>query len=466
VIRPRAVGALKANSLVGRLIWLAAGWSLMVLVVMGVAITVFFREAALRSFNRGLEDVVIGLYAGVTVGADGRLTPPTVTDDRFRRAYSGKYWEIAEAAGPGRLRSLVRSKSLWDAELPAPAETVTRAAARAGSAVYYDGFGPNHEPLRAAAMTVFLPGHAAPVTFLVAENRAPVDRDVRRFAYGIATVLVLLGAGLVAAVFIQVRVGLRPLFVMGREVAAVRTGKRQRLSPDYPPELAPLAHELNALLDHNQEVVERQRTHVGNLAHALKTPISVMLTEASNDGSPLSEVVKRQADTMRSHVEHHLRRARAAARAQGAGERTPLPPVLDELARPLARIFQDKGVQIDWDAPDDLSFAGERQDLLEIAGNVIENACKWSRARVRVNADALDATRLRLVVEDDGPGLPPEARAEVLKRGARMDESAPGSGLGLSIVDELARAYGGSLALGCSPLGGLRIELRLPRAEG
>jgi signal transduction histidine kinase len=260
-------------------------------------------------------------------------------------------------------------------------------------------------------------------------------------------------------------VGLGPLFAMGREIGAVRRGKAQRLSRSYPSELAPLAGELNALLDHNQEVVERQRTHVGNLAHALKTPLSVMLTEAEGEPGALAEVVTRQAQAMREHVEHHLRRARAAARSPGSGERTPVAEVLDELSRTLERIFTGK-VRIDWDAPDELEFAGERQDLLEMAGNVLENACKWSRGRVRALAEAApDPRRFVLTVEDDGPGLPPEMRAAVLKRGERLDENAPGSGLGLSIVDELARAYGGRLTLTESSLGGLKIVLDLPQAE-
>jgi signal transduction histidine kinase len=190
-----------------------------------------------------------------------------------------------------------------------------------------------------------------------------------------------------------------------------------------------------------------------------------MLTEAEQRPGPLADVVARQAKTMRDQVDHHLRRARAAARAQGQGERTSVAEILDELARTLERIFRDKGIEIDWDASEDLYFLGERQDLLEIAGNAMENACKWGRARVRVRAEAVGEERMSLTVEDDGPGLPEEAREAVLQRGARLDESAPGSGLGLSILLELARAYGGTLKLETASLGGLRVAVELPRAE-
>jgi len=168
---------------------------------------------------------------------------------------------------------------------------------------------------------------------------------------------------------------------------------------------------------------------------------------------------------MRQQVDHHLRRARAAARTQGSGERTSVADVLDELSRALERIFQDKGVTIDWDADDDLYFRGERQDLLELAGNAMENASKWCASRVRVRTEVISPERLRLSVEDDGPGLTPEEREAAIQRGARMDESAPGSGLGLNIIDELARAYGGSLTLAQARLGGLSVVLELPRAE-
>jgi signal transduction histidine kinase len=380
-------------------------------------------------------------------------------------AYSGRYWEIAEPTADGQVRPITRSYSLFDAVLQTPPDLVARFKAAPGKSVAYDTRGPLNEPLRARAQQNWLPGRPTPVIFLAAEDRTAVNRDVRGFVVATAVAFLLLGGGLIAAIVVQVRVGLRPLFELRREVAAVRRGKAERLAHAYPVELIPLAEELNALVAHNQEVVERQRTHVGNLAHALKTPISVMLTEAGQRPGPLADVVSRQAETMRQQVDHHLRRARAAARAQGQGERTSVAEVLDELARTLERIFRDKGVEIDWDAADDLYFQGERQDLLEIAGNAMENACKWGRARVRVRAESAGEERLRLTVEDDGPGLPEEARDAALRRGERLDESAPGSGLGLSILHELARAYGGDLKLDSSSLGGLRLEVVLPRAE-
>jgi signal transduction histidine kinase len=459
----RRAGPRRPPSLVGRLIWLAVVWSLLVMLGAGVALTSFFQGATLSRFDQSLYDLTESLYAGTTVEG-GDVVAPAFTDTRALRVYSGRYWEIAEAAPGGQLHALVRSRSLWDTELKAPAMGLP--SVKPGDRLAYDTVGPVGDSLRAVARVVSLPGRTDPVIFLAAEDRGPIDHDSRRFALTTALALTLLGAGLVAGVVIQVRVGLAPLFRLRRDVADVRKGRAERLNEDYPIELAPLAHELNALLAHNQDVVERQRTHVGNLAHALKTPLSVMLSEAERRDDPLAEVVARQAQIMRSQVDHHLRRARAAARAGAPGERTPVAPVIDELSRTLEKIFQVKRLQVDWEADDALVFLGERQDLLEIVGNVMENAAKWCRRMVVVEAVADGGAFLRVSVQDDGPGLPPDRRQEVLKRGARLDESAPGSGLGLSIVEELAKAYGGSIALEDSAFGGLRVDIRLPRAEG
>lgn len=462
---PSTLEALGRPSLVRRLVLLAAGWSLAVLVATAIVLAMLFQQAAIRRFDQGLSELIDNLLAGTTVDETHKVLAPALTDLRALRAYSGKYWQIGEPTAEGRLRVLVRSRSLWDSELKAPPGMIAALAAAPGKPFSYDTQGPLDEPLRAMASTARLPGRETSVIFMAGEDRSPVDRDVRGFVAATAMAFLLLAAGMIGAVMVQVRVGLRPLFELRREIAGVRRGKAERLVNAYPTELAPLADELNALVAHNQDVVERQRTHVGNLAHALKTPLSVMAAEAERRPGALAEVVARQSDAMRNQVDHHLRRARAAARTQGQGERTSVAEVLDELARTLERIFQDKGVVIDWDAEDDLYFQGERQDLLEIAGNAMENAAKWSKGRVRVRTQVLSPERFRLTVDDDGAGLPPERRAEVLQRGARLDESAPGSGLGLSIIDELARAYGGALRLDNAALGGLRVELDLPRAE-
>jgi signal transduction histidine kinase len=456
---------LSKRSLVRRLVLLAGIWNVVVLLVAGVFLTAQFRDSAIRRFDAALTVLTDDLYASSSV-EDGVVKAPFLTDIRATRVYSGRYWQILEMRPEGTLKMIDQSRSLFDSSLAIPAAQAQRLAADPGKTQFFDLTGPQNARLRAAAILTRLPGYPRPVVFIAAEDRAPIDRDADIFARNTAIALILLGAGLVSAVVIQVRVGLLPLFRLRRELGSVRRGRAERLEGIYPEELEPLAVELNALLAHNQEVVERQRTHVGNLAHALKTPLSVMLTEAGQQPGALAEVVERQAATMREQVDHHLRRARAAARSQTSGERTPVEPILDELAVTLERIFQDKGVEIDWRCPETLCFQGERQDFMELAGNVMENAGKWCRAKVRAVAAATSPEQMTLTVDDDGPGLPPDRWADALKRGQRMDEHTPGSGLGLSIVDELARAYGGSVTLSASPLGGLRVTLVLPRSEG
>jgi signal transduction histidine kinase len=467
-------------SLVRRLVVMQAVLSAAVLLAGGFALSAFFAERATATFDDRLAEDVLDLVSGTSVDDTGEIAAPTLTDPRTGYAYSGKYWELVTPSGGDGVKAIDRSRSMWDApDFTLPHGGAATLAASAGKPVFYNGLGPaatnappsqpgatvRQVPVRIAAEEVRISGVKDPIVFLVAEDRSPIDSNIRTFELSVGLALLVLLLMLITGVVLQVRVGLRPLFRLQREIASVRAGKTDRLVADYPAELEPLASELNALVAHNQDVVERQRTHVGNLAHALKTPLAVMAAEAQARPGALAEVVSHQAQIMHAQVDHHLRRARAAVRPQGGGERTAVAPVLEELSLTLERIFRGKGVEVDWRAPDDLFFHGERQDLQELAGNVMENACKWCKARVRVDARVTSPTQLTLTVEDDGPGLAAGDRQEVLQRGARLDETAPGSGLGLSIVDELARAYGGGLALADSGLGGLKATLNLPRTD-
>lgn len=462
----RAAGKLwrrltRKNSLVGRLIRLASVWFIFSLVITGIALTAYFHQAALQRFQLNVGQIADNLYADTDIASDGHITTPVFFDTRTNRVYSGLYWQVSEINAQGKMIDQARSRSLWSERIVVPAESLAAAKSRSGEPVFYDSLGPNKAPLRVAAIYSMIDDRA--FVFLSAEDRAPMDKDVRRFALITAAALFILALGSLVAIFIQVRVGLRPLFDLTGEIADVQSGKQQRLVKTYPAEITPVATQLNAFLDYSQEVVERQRMHVGNLAHALKTPLSVLMATAGEAEGPLPETMRKQAETMRAQVDHHLRRARAAARSQAMGERTPVEPVLDELAVMLEQVFQDKGVIIDWRAPEDLAFRGEKQDLQEIAGNLLENACIWCKRKVRITAEFTTADQtMKLAIEDDGPGLDEARFDEVLKRGARLDESVPGSGLGLSIVDELVRAYGGRLHFERSPWGGLKVVAMLP----
>ncbi|MGC1553109.1 MAG: ATP-binding protein, partial [Bradyrhizobium sp.] len=243
------------------------------------------------------------------------------------------------------------------------------------------------------------------------------------------------------------------------------------LEGEFPVEIAPLARETNALIDANREIVERARTHVGNLAHAIKTPLSVIVNEATAHSSDLfAAKVLEQADVMRDQVAHHLERARIAARLTIVGTITEVGPVVEALRRTMEKIHRDRDIAIEVSAGSKTRFRGERQDLEEMAGNLVDNACKWTTSRVSIEVHAEQPAAsgatpmLRIIVDDDGRGLSEKERAQVSRRGQRLDESKPGSGLGLSIVVDLAALYGGSLTLGRAPIGGLRAELVLPAA--
>ncbi len=455
----------RRNSLVGRLIRLALAWFIFVLVIMGVGLTAYFHETALHQFQTEVGQIADNLYSDTEIDNAGDIVTPTFFDTRADHPYSGLYWQVSEVTAPYVLTDRAKSRSLWNSRLGMPRAVLDQAMKHAGDEVFYDEGGHNREPLRVAAVYSMIDTRA--FVFVAAEDRTPMDKEVRTFALITALALLTLAGGSLIAIYFQVRVGLRPLFELTEELADTQRGAQTRLTKVYPAEIQPVAAQINAFLDYSQDVVERQRTHVGNLAHALKTPLSVLITSAGNDPAPLNETVRRQAELMRGQVDHHLRRARAAARSQSVGERTLVEPVFDELAVMLEQVFQDKGVTIDWRAPEDLAFRGERADLQEIAGNLLENACIWCQRKVRINAEFDPVAHvIDLGIEDDGPGLPEERFDEVLKRGARLDESVPGTGLGLSIVDELVRAYGGTMKFARGQWGGLKIEVRLPGALG
>jgi signal transduction histidine kinase len=456
------------RSLTRRLIWLASAWMVLALMLTGWVLTSQYQESALRRLGYELRGTVDEVVIATTATRDG-LEVAEIKDARMLRGLSGKYWMVAEPLADGAVNVLARSPSLSGETLAIPADLPSRLQTDPGGMITYSDAGilkpPLRQPLRIGASLKFMPGRETPLIFVAGIDRSMIEADARQFATYTWIALLILGLGLVTAVFLQVQIGLRPLFGLRNEIADVAKGKIPRIARSYPLEIQPLAEQVNRLLDQNQETVERQRTHVGNLAHALKTPLSVMLAEAGGDPSQLAEIVRRQSDVMKGQVDHHLRRARAAARSQGLGERTPVPEVLDEMSVMLERVFQSKSVEIDWRAPDSLGFLGERQDLQEILGNLMENACKWCARKVRVSAGASGLGQMIVVVEDDGQGLPADRYDEVMKRGARADEDTPGSGLGLAIVDDLTRAYGGRLTLGASDMGGLKAILTLPAAE-
>jgi signal transduction histidine kinase len=289
------------------------------------------------------------------------------------------------------------------------------------------------------------------------------------FERRLALTFAALALALVLSVVAQLRFGLKPLRQLQREVAAIRRGEAQQLQGVFPPDISALAEELNLLIAANREVVEQARTQVGNLAHALKTPLSVIVNEASAErSSPFAAKIEEQAAIMRDQLTFYLNRARAAVRARTTGAAADVPSAVLALARTFEKIYAIRAIRFSSDVPESIRFHGERQDFDEMVGNLIDNAGKWARRSVTI-AVALEPQRslgdrkfFSVTIDDDGPGLSPPLRQAALARGRRLDETKPGSGLGLSIVSELASLYGGELSLDTSPNGGLRAVLKLP----
>jgi signal transduction histidine kinase len=458
---------MRRNSLATRLFFSASAWVVVILAITGVVLSSVYRDATERAFDRRLNLYLRTLIAEVATPDE----PPdrqfqSLGEPLFELPLSGWYWQITRTdTDKPEVRA---SRSLWDKKLPKLDERGAELSAAGIRIAYVDG--PEGQSLRMVERPVDL---GADGKFLVgvAGDASEIFDETRSFDYYLGGTFTALGIVLLLTTIFQVRFGLAPLKRISDSIADIRSGRAERLEGEFPVEIAPLARETNALIDANREIVERARTHVGNLAHAIKTPLSVIVNEASAHGSdPFARKMLEQTDVMRDQVAHHLERARIAARVTIIGTVTEVAPAIEALQRTMEKIHRDRGIVIEVQADPKAKFRGERQDLEEMLGNLVDNACKWAQSRVAVEAlserpDATGERRVvRIIVDDDGPGLTPQQREQVARRGRRLDESKPGSGLGLSIVIELASLYGGGLTLSTAPIGGLRAELVLPGA--
>jgi signal transduction histidine kinase len=457
---------MRANSLALRLFIWATGWTVVILIITGVALSTLYRHAVERAFDRRLDVYLRTLVADVASPEEGAdKYPQSIGEPLFELPLSGWYWQVTrlDTKAP-ELRS---SRSLWDASLPRLPDEKS-----SPDAEYRQGYakGPEDQELRLVERDIDL-GSDGRYLIAVAGDASEIDDETASFERTIIITFTALTLALLLTTALQVRFGLAPLARISESLAAIRSGRAERLQGKFPVEIAPLARETNALIDANREIVERARTHVGNLAHALKTPLSVIVNEAAARGNdPLATKVLEQTDIMRDQVARQLERARLAARSAVVGTSVEVPPVVTALARTMEKLYRTRDIAIDVDVPEHARFRGEQQDLEEMVGNLVDNGCKWAQSRVAIEVMADQPpsdgakSRVRIIVDDDGPGLSPAEREQVALRGQRLDETKPGSGLGLSIVVELANLYGGVLTLGTAPIGGLRAELALPGA--
>ncbi|MEO1476878.1 MAG: HAMP domain-containing sensor histidine kinase, partial [Pseudomonadota bacterium] len=440
--------------------------SLVVLAGIVITLSAVYRTQILTILDDELDRTLTTLERSVGTDQTGALVSnedELPSDPNYGTPLSGRYWAMVSLEADGLYGAYLNSESLWDGDIPWPKDLANELMDRPGIVFRSNGVGPNGEPLRMAAEALLLPNRDVPVMLLAAFDRTETDRGARRFVYVLIVAMSAVAAGILFALWFGIRSALRPLQRIEADVADIREGRRTKLEGEYPSEVKPLSEELNKLMEHNRGVVERARTHVGNLAHALKTPLAVLMNEASGDG-PLDDVVRRQAGAMHENVQHYLKRAQAAARAQTLGARADLAQVLSDLSRLLNKLFANDGITVTADSAKRLMVRGEKQDLEEMVGNLMENACKWAKSEVHVTVRRV-GQNVFIEVDDDGDGLAEDEREAALQRGVRLDEAAPGTGLGLSIVSELAELHEGHLELGAAPkLGGLRATLKLPLA--
>ncbi|MEE7456246.1 MULTISPECIES: ATP-binding protein [Methylobacteriaceae] len=432
-----------------------------ILVIAAFILTTLYRENTERAFDSRLLVFANNLATDLVSPSDPEARSFSLGDPRFDLPLSGWYWQVGRP--DAKPRDLRTSRSLVGVPLKGPdqAGTATIGQIRQGY-----GRGQDDRSLRIVERDVDV-GADGRYTVRVAGPADEIVNDVERFRFSLFMTFGLLGFSLAATALLQIRFGLAPLRKLRTALGTIRRGEADRIDGEYPRDIAPLAGEINLLIETNREILERARTQVGNLAHALKTPLSIIVNEVGSSEAPpeLSEKIREQAAVMRDQVNYHLDRARAAALAGTLGTSTEVEPALAGLVRTFGKIYRDKDIAYEVHVAPGLRFRGEKQDFEEMIGNLVDNASKWASGRVSISASPTgehDYPHLLVSVEDDGPGLPEEDRAAVLKRGRRLDETKPGSGLGLSIVADLAALYRGRFRLEAAALGGLRAVIEVP----
>ena len=435
------------------MILIAAGWIMVLLAGGGFALDRVLVSAITQNFDDRLAYVLRSLLVSAEIQQGEVWFSREPADQAFLEPGSGVYWQVS---APGR--EAFPSRSLWDRQLAYGTRHNDDAIHTYNSSQFPD------EKLRIVERDVKLPGSDVRWRFQVAQSRQGLDAQIAALRRTLVRSFALLGIGLLLMAAFQTFYGLRPLRRVREEIAAMRAGKANRVSDAMPNEVAPMVEELNALIEHNERQAEEARRHAGNLAHALKTPLTVIMNAATARADDLADTVIREARTMRRQVDHHLARARAVGRRGSAHSRAEVWPSLESVERAVGRLYRH--VRIDVDGPKDLVVHVERQDLDEMLGNLVENAAKYGGGSVFVTV-AAQAGFVEILVEDDGTGIPEHERVRIFDRGVRLDTGKPGTGLGLAIVRDVAEIYGGTVSLEESEdLGGLLVRLRLPAAVG
>ncbi len=444
------------GSLSRRMMVIAAGWISILLLVGGVALDRTLAGLVTSNFDEQLEYMLTAMVGSAEIGPDGEVFfNRPLGDQRFLEPNSGLYWQIS-----GKGHEDFPSRSLWDRTLEVSNDRFV------SKPRIYDSNQFPGEPLRVMERSIILPGSDTQWWFIVAASREELNAQVHRIRAILIWSFAVLGLGLFLLAVMQTWYGLGPLRRVRMAIQKMRGTGTNRVTDPLPLEVQPLVEELNALLAHSEKQAEEARTHAGNLAHALKTPLTVVTNAAAADGPDLAQTVMRETRVMRRQIDHHLARARAVGRRAIGLARTNVWQSAEGVRRAVSRLHET--VRFDIAGNREAEVAVERQDLDEILGNLVENAAKYGGGSVFLTIDAEpEAPYCAIWVEDDGSGIPVGARTRIFDRGARLDTGKPGTGLGLAIVRDVAEIYGGTVGLAESAdLGGLLVKLHLPRPDG
>ncbi|MCA0016152.1 histidine kinase [Mesorhizobium sp. B292B1B] len=447
------------RSLTFRVIAFSTVWAILTLIVIFTLITTLYRQASERGFDSLLSAHLFNLIGSIGISDTGALTgAPDLGDLRFSEPNSGWYWSVEPASEGvhGNLHSSSMTRTI-------PSPDVADVPFNANFQRSYAAQGIDGEELVVFESEFVLDAKNRAARFRVMGNKTELEQEIATFQRRLLTYLSLFGVGMIAINAIAILLGLQPLRRVRNALAMVREGTAQRLDGQFPAEIEPLANETNALIENNRRIVERSRTQVGNLAHSLKTPLAVLLNEGRALGGAKGQLIAEQAASMQKQVDHYLQRARVAAQRDSVVYRTPITPLVQRMVRVLQKLNPQTNLSLSL-PPMEIVFAGEREDLEELLGNLLENAMKWAKSAVSVSVVPVgdkDDNIFEIAIEDDGPGIPEEKAREALKRGRRLDETKPGTGLGLAIVADLVNEYGGVLLLERSGMGGLKAVVRL-----
>lgn len=442
---------MSTRSLSSRIITFSWFWVITALIIVALLLVYFYRDHVAAHY-----DAHVDMHMEELIGASGFLPDGTFhlaflpSDPRYHELYSGWYWEVRQNGKP-----LMKSSSLGRYILDTDGIKPTK------DKVVYEIPGPMQEPLRVHIFQAKKKSNQLPLVYLASAPRTDYTDDVLNYSNHIVSSFVLLGVGLLLTVVLQVRIALKPLKAIGSEISDIRGGKLHKLSRDYPSDVQPLIDELNNLLDHNVVLLKRARNQLGDLAHSVKNPLTVINNEARNMQAGRRELIQKQTKAIIENIDHYLSRARTFGTEKILGARSEVKNVVEDLVYTMQRLYQERELEYDISELEDCSFRGESQDLEEMLGNLIDNSSKWAKSIVKIGGGAKEG-HLRLIVSDDGPGIPDDEIENVKRRGHKLDETKPGHGQGLGIVKDIANLYGGSLMLSRSGLGGLQAELNLP----